>query len=79
MLGCLEMSNVVTVKENGGKVTVEDGPLNVTLSLRGTTCTRIQDLKHGVKRPQQQHVPSTLASMLIAHSRGPIELPRHSD
>lgn len=39
MLGCLEMSNVVTVKENGGKVTVEAGPLNVTFSLRGTTCT----------------------------------------
>ena len=42
MLGCLDMSNVVTVKENGGKVTVEAGPLNVTFSLRGTTCTKFQ-------------------------------------
>ena len=38
MLGCLDTSSVVTVKENGGKVTVEAGPLKLTCCLCGTTC-----------------------------------------
>lgn len=38
MLGCLGTSSVVTVKENGGKVTVEAGPLKLTCRLCGTIC-----------------------------------------
>ena len=33
MLGGLDTSNVVTVKENGGNVTVEAGPLKLTCCL----------------------------------------------
>lgn len=44
MLGCLDTSSVVTVKENGGKVTVEAGPLKLTCCLCGTTCKRAANM-----------------------------------